>query len=237
MSDFIAALPMYDRPECRAETDASWARLRDVLRAKEIDAPEELTRGCGDLHTLWRHPRLLFAQTCWGPMEQGLSGHVHVVGQPDYSAYEGGAGELYSSAIVMPGADRGAQAPSDGSALLPLELLRGRRLAYNGLDSMSGILALSRDLAAIDKSLDIFPEKIETGSHRASALAVAEGRADICSVDCRSWHLIRRYDAFADSLTVIGWTARRKGLPFICSKAMPDGVVHAVREAAAGLKL
>jgi ABC-type phosphate/phosphonate transport system substrate-binding protein len=101
---------------------------------------------------------------------------------------------------------------------------------------MSGVLALSRDLDAMDESLDVFPEKIETGSHRASALAVAEGRADVCALDCRSWALIQHYDAFAQGLAVVGWTAKRKGLPFICSKAMPDEVVHALREAVAGLK-
>jgi ABC-type phosphate/phosphonate transport system substrate-binding protein len=235
MSDFIAALPMYDRPECRDETDASWARLRAALRAAGIDAPQELTRGDGDLHALWRHPQLLFAQTCWGPMEQGLAAFVHVVGQPDYSAYEGGARELYSSAIVMRRGG-GVPAPADGAALLPLDLLRGRRLAYNGLDSMSGILALGRDLEAIGEGLGIFTRKIETGSHRASAMAVAEGRADVCALDCRSWALVRRYDAFAEDLVVVGWTARRKGLPFICSKKMPDEVVRALRAAIPGLK-
>ena len=58
--------------------------------------PDEL-----DFHKLWLHPALLFAQTCWGPMELGLSKHVQVVGQPSYDAYEGGQGELYSSALVM----------------------------------------------------------------------------------------------------------------------------------------
>ena len=40
---------------------------------------------------LWRHPGLLFAQTCWGPLEQGLDQHVVVVGQPSYDGVEGGA--------------------------------------------------------------------------------------------------------------------------------------------------
>ena len=114
---------MYDWPEARAETDAVWARLRDALRAAGLAAPDRLARrnadlppvpggirdGQGnviapdpatlrpeglDLHTLWRHPSLLFAQACWGPLELGLNTHVRVIGQPDYSAYEGGAGGL-----------------------------------------------------------------------------------------------------------------------------------------------
>jgi hypothetical protein len=139
MSPFIAALPMYDWPETRAAVDGEWARLRDALREGAIDAPERLARRNGDLapvpggihdgsgrmiapdpatlppneldpHVLWRHPGLLFAQTCWGPMGLGLAEHVRVIGQPDYSAFEGGEGELYSSAIVV----RRSGAPPSG---------------------------------------------------------------------------------------------------------------------------
>ena len=95
---------MYDWPESRAETDAEWARLRARLRRAGIDAPETSgapqcrSAGCAgrhsrrdgrviapdpatlppdelDFQTLWKHPQLLFAQTCWGPMEQGLARH------------------------------------------------------------------------------------------------------------------------------------------------------------------
>ena len=101
-------------PKCAAETDAQWARLRDAFRREGIDAPEKLVRRNADLppvpggirdaagaliapdpgtlppdeldfHELWLHPALLFAQTCWGPMELGLAEHVQVVGQPSYS--------------------------------------------------------------------------------------------------------------------------------------------------------
>ena len=49
MSNFIAALPMYDWPETRAETDAEWARIRDSLRAQGVDAPESVVRRNADL--------------------------------------------------------------------------------------------------------------------------------------------------------------------------------------------
>ncbi len=101
MTDRIAALPMYDWPEVRAETNAQWARIRDALRTAGIDAPETLTRETGDLYDFWRRPELLFAQTCWGPMGDGLAEHVHVIGQPDYSDVEGGEGEFYRSVVLM----------------------------------------------------------------------------------------------------------------------------------------
>ena len=71
---------MYDWPEPRAEVDAEWATIRDLLR-QGLDAPQKLSRDI-ELDGAVASPDLLFAQTCWGPMELGLAEHVQVVGQP-----------------------------------------------------------------------------------------------------------------------------------------------------------
>jgi ABC-type phosphate/phosphonate transport system substrate-binding protein len=261
---------MYDWPEARGEVDALWAGLRTRFLAAGIEAPETLARRNGDLPavpgdirdregrviapdpatlppdelnfpTLWKHPGLLLAQTCWGPMEQGLDEHVVVVGQPRYDGIEGGYGELYSSAILMrrssPSPVRGGSAHSAGVGVaqpLPLDLLRNSRLAFNSADSMSGILALTRDLEALGESLAIFGERIETGSHRASIVAVAQGRADVCAIDCKSWQLAERHEPAAADLQVVGWTALRKGLPFITSRHTSPEVVARMRSVLSG---
>lgn len=265
MSELIAALPMYDWPEVRGEVDAQWVRLRDAFRQKGIDAPQAIVRRNGDLppmpggihdaegeliapdpatlppdeldyHKLWLHPALLFAQTCWGPMELGLSSHVQVVGQPSYDAYEGGQGELYSSALVMrTGEGPEARSPADGKAVLPLDLIRGRRFTFNSLDSMSGTIGLTRDLQAVSESLDIFSSRSESGGHRASIVTVAEGKADIAAIDCESWALAQRFEPASRRVAIVGWTARRKGLPFITARTTPEKTVKAMREALAGL--
>lgn len=257
----IAALPMYDWPESRADTGAEWAGLRARLMAAGIDAPEKIVRRNRDLPpvsggirdregrviapdpatlppdeldfpTLWKHPDLLFAQTCWGPMEEGLAEHVTVIGQPSYDGIEGGRGALYSSAILMRrGSAPQASAPTDGRAILPLDLIRGKRFAYNSTDSMSGIIALTRDLEAAGETLAIFSERIETAAHRASIVAVAEGRADVCAVDCRSWHLAKLHEPSASDVEVVGWTALRKGLPYITSRHTPSDAVSRLRAA------
>jgi ABC-type phosphate/phosphonate transport system substrate-binding protein len=257
MSEFIAALPMYDWPEVADAVDAEWSAIRDRLRAAGIDAPERLVRRNADMPpvpggirdasgawiaadpatlppdaldfpTLWRHPKLLFAQTCWGPMELGLSYHVRVIGQPDYSPFEGGEGPLYSSAIVIRRSDAGAPVddrppPSGGRADMPIDLLADRRLAFNSRDSMSGWLAPSRDLAALGAGPAIFSAQRETGGHRLSMIAVARGDADVAALDCRSWALARRFEPAAQELRVIGWTARRPGLPYITAPGSPVG--------------
>jgi ABC-type phosphate/phosphonate transport system substrate-binding protein len=265
MSEWVAALPMYDWPEARGEVDAQWARLRDAFRERGIDAPEAIARRNGDLppvpggihdaqgaliahdpatlppdeldfQKLWLHPALLFAQTCWGPMELGLSSHVQVIAQPSYDAYKGGQGELYSSALVMrTGEGPEARSPADGSALIPLDLIRGRRFAFNNLDSMSGLIGLTRDLEAMGESLDIFSSRSESGGHRSSIVAVAEGKADVAAIDCESWALAQRFEPAAQKVRVVGWTGRRKGLPFITARTTPEKTIRAMREALAGL--
>lgn len=238
---------MYDWPEARAETDLVWGVIRERLRNDGIAAPDQLSRRNGDLPAvpggmmdrpgrvlaadpaeldpdqlalpcLWYHPNLLLAQTCWGPMEQGLEDHVALIGQPDYSAYEGGDGALYSSALLMrrdyrPSMPR-ATAPGDR---LPMGLLRGARFAFNGNDSMSGLIGLRRDLAFEGEGLSFFSVQTRTGSHRGSIRAVATGNADLCAIDCRTLDLARRFEPAMKGLVVIGWTSKRKGLPFIMS--------------------
>jgi ABC-type phosphate/phosphonate transport system substrate-binding protein len=310
MHTHVVALPMYDWPEARGETDAEWARISAALRAAGVDAPIRLAR-CNadlpavpggirdaegrpiapdpatlppddlDLATLWRHPALLLAQTCWGPMESGLQEHVQVVGQPDYSAYQGGAGPLYSSAILMrstgippsalpgispsreeiirydgshpvgtgpkegpgsgegvisllegemPGrAEGGVPPPASGAPLIPVLLLRGKRFAYNDSTSLSGFLGLKKDLEAAGEGLSIFSDSIETGAHRLSVRAVAEGRADVAAIDCRSLLHCRRFEPAAAALEVVGWTARRPGLPFVTSRLTPPERVALLR--------
>lgn len=251
MSDFIAALLMYDWPERRAEVDAEWVGLRDRLRAAGVNAPEALVRRNADMpavpggikdahgkvtapdparlppdemdfHVLWRHPKLLFAQTCWGPMELGLADDVELIGQPDYSALEGGQGAFYSSAIVMRrgATDRVVAAPAAGQPLIPLDLLRGKRFAYNGTDSMSGVVAITRDLQALGEGPALFSARLESGGHRNSIVMVAAGEADVAAIDCRSWALAQRFEPASRHVAPIGWTGLRKGLPFIMAKPL-----------------
>lgn len=259
MNSLVAALPMYDWPERRSDVDAEWEKIRDRLREAGVDAPELLARRNGDLppvpggirdqqgnliardpatlppdefdlETLWRHPGLLLAQTCWGPMiETDLQSHVRVVHQPDYSAFEGGQGTFYSSAIVMRAIQSPTRAPADGSAVLPLDLLRGSRFAFNDPHSRSGRLGLKADLDAVGEGLAIFAELVQTGAHRLSIRAVAEGRADVAAIDCRSWALAQRFEPAAAGLQAVGWTARRLGLPFVAAEKLPGEALSAVR--------
>ncbi len=234
---YVAALPMYDWPERRQQVDAQWEVLRDALLDAGIDAPERLARSNADLPgvdlapdefdlaVLWQHPNLLFAQTCYGPLALWLKG-VRVVGQEDYAGVEGGEGEFYSSAIVMrrdavsplkllSEAPPPPAPPLKGEGSLRPAFFGGLRLAYNAEDSMSGYLALERELDGRNAGMDIFSDLIVSGGHRKSIRMVAGGEADVAAVDCKSWALAQTHEAAARELVVVGWTQKRLGLPFV----------------------
>ena len=197
--------------------------IRDAAGALIAKDPGTLPPDEFDFDSLWRHPNLLFAQTCWGPLELWLGASVHVIAQDDYTGVEGGRGALYSSAIVM--RKTGGESPhAAGSAGISpakgdiVRKLSGLRFAYNVADSMSGYLALERDLAAEGSSLDVFKQRIISGGHRKSIRMVAEGLADVAAIDCVSWKLALQHEPAAHDLMVAGWTTKRKGLPFITAR-------------------
>ena len=83
-----------EKPSCAAMPTCRRCRAASVTADGKVIAPDPATLPPDELdfQTLWRHPELLFAQTCWGPMELGLAEHVRVVGQPSYDGFEGGQG-------------------------------------------------------------------------------------------------------------------------------------------------
>lgn len=215
----IAALPMYDWPETRAEMDGWYA----ALRRKAPVLPATLTR-TDDLHTLWRDPALILSQTCWGPLSLGLDACLLVLAQPDYGDVPGGRGPFYRSALV---ARKGGAIPVPDHPGPALPALAGQ-LAFNSRDSLSGWLSLVQDAGDPAGWADGL---VETGGHRASIRAVAEGRADLAAIDCRSWAQALAHEPCARELVVIGWTAERPGLPFVTARATDEDTAQALAAA------
>jgi len=215
----VASLPMYDWPEVRWANDALWAAIRDRLRAAGIDAPDTLDRErpSGEV---WRDPALVLSQTCGYPYATALRGHVRIVGTSAYEA-EGCAGPFYSSVLV-------ARANRDAGALAAF---RGERFAFNSRDSLSGYVVLRQAMQA-EGLADSAVRWVETGSHRGSVLAVAEGRADLAAIDAVCWALAtRREPDAAARLRVIATTPLRPGLPLITAGHRGDAGAEAIRAA------
>jgi ABC-type phosphate/phosphonate transport system substrate-binding protein len=196
----IAALPMYDGPEAAAANDRFWALIRDGLRAAGQGAPDALTR-TDDLWAVWQSPDLVLAQTCGLPFRARLHDRVTLVGTPDYGV-EGCPPGYYRSVLV-------ARADDPRLALVDFD---GATLAYNEALSQSGWAA---PLAAAAEAGIVLRPGPMTGAHRASARAVAEGRAALAAIDAVTWRMIRGPDRLEDALRVVGHTAPTPGLPLI----------------------
>jgi len=227
----LACLPMYDWPEERAAVDALWA---DIRAHAADDLPAALTRPADEaaMFALWRDPALVLGQTCWGPISQGMLPGLRVLAQPDYSDMNGGQGPLYRSVII---AREGQARPAHTGigADLAEGLLSGSIFAANARHSLSGWLALAQDLGA-DPAQGA-AGVVMTGGHRASIRLVAEGRADLAAVDCRSWALARRHEPCAEGLVVIGWTKARPGLPYVTGPQTSPALLARLRETLIGM--
>jgi ABC-type phosphate/phosphonate transport system substrate-binding protein len=194
----IASLPMYDLPEIRWATDAWWRGL-----SRYIGVECELERAPA-YRRCWDSPELVFSQTCGYPLTHALRNKVGLVATPHYDA-DGCDGPLYCSILLA----REASAP---------EKFRGKIAAFNGPDSMSGMLALKLAFAPLAEGRRFFSRAIETGSHLNSLDAVRTGEADVCAIDAVTLALARRYRPGAvEGLVEIARSPRVPGLPFITS--------------------
>ena len=192
----IASLPMYDRPETAAANDRLW----QGVRARLGYGPNALSRD-GDLWDDWLSPDLLLSQTCGYPYRARLHGKVTLVGSPVLALPDCPAGYYYSVFVARAEDPRAA-----------VQDYATARFAYNEALSQSGWAAPQTWAAARGFA---FSNPIQSGAHRASARAVAEGRADIAAVDALSWSIMRQHDAFTDDLCVLARTEPTPALPYI----------------------
>jgi hypothetical protein len=208
---------MYDWPEVQWANDALWAAIAERLRARGIDAPDALDRARPS-EDVWLDPGLLLSQACGFPFATRLRRHVQLVGTPHH-AVDGCRGPYYSSFIVVRKED-----PAQW-----FSKFRGARAAVNARDSLSGFVAFKAALRR--NGPGVTPtDWLETGSHRESLRAVADGRADIASLDAVCWALGKEYEADAVSeLRILSQTALRPGLPLVTAMTHDPTVVEAIR--------
>lgn len=216
----VASLPMYDLPELRPAAEAIWLSMARTLRASGFEGtPARLT--WAPPRQLWRDRELLFSQTCGYPLVHGYSGRLRPIATPCYHA-AGCSGPHYRSAIVV-------RRSSDYQTLTDC---RGRTCAVNSWDSLSGWQALAALVAPLADGGGFFGSARLTGSHLASAEAVASGAADLAAIDAICWaQLSRHRPTVAGALRVLDWTGPAPGLPFVTSADAEDHVVRRLRSA------
>ncbi|MFZ9199015.1 MAG: phosphate/phosphite/phosphonate ABC transporter substrate-binding protein [Paracoccaceae bacterium] len=214
----IASLGMYDRAETAGANDRLWALIAAGLRARGLNAPDALTRGDTAYWAAWRDPSLVLSQTCGFPYRAKLHDQVALVATPDYGI-EGCPAGYYASVFVARASD-----------LRTLPEFCTARFAYNEGLSQSGWAAPQNHAAPMGFQ---FQPSLETGGHRLSALAVAEGRADLAAIDALTWRMIQRWEPMAADLREVARTAPTPGLPYIAAKgADTEAIFQALVEAA-----
>lgn len=218
----IASLGMYDPPPLQAANDRLWQLIRAGLRRRGLNAPEALTRGEDAYWPAWQSPALVLSQTCGLPFRARLHQRVTLIGTPDYGV-EGCAPGYYRSVLVVR-RDDPRQSLADFAPA---------RLAYNEALSQSGWAAPLACFA--ERGLTPTPA-LQTGSHAASAQAVAEGAADIAAIDAVTWAILCDHNPVARALRIVGKTAPTPGLPLIAAPGADAAAsFDAVAEAIAAL--
>ena len=216
----IALLPMYDFPWTAAANDALWAAIFARLSEAGVQSPMNLTRG-GDLAALWRHPRLVFGQSCGYPYVTGLNQAVALIAAPEYE-FPGCEGAAHRSFIIRRAGD-----PRRG-----LSEFRGATAALNAHDSNTGMNLFRAAIAPFARGAPFFRAIVVTGSHEASVEAIAGGQADLASIDCVSFALIGRgRPELIERVAVVAESAPSPGLPFIASARLGRSTIDAAREA------
>lgn len=212
---------MYDWPEVAGATDALWRAIAVRLADAGLAAPSALDRSQAG-EAIWLDPNLVLSQTCGYPYATELGGVVRLVATPVYEA-EGCEGPLYSSMVVA----------RRGEGVASLADLSARRFAFNARNSLSGYVAPVTAMRGVGLSLAEM-DWVETGSHRASVRAVADGQADAAAIDAVCWALAKRHEAEAAArLEVIDNTPLRPALPFITAGRRSPEDAAAIRNAMA----
>lgn len=217
----IASLMMYQRPQLKDAHDRYWELIRENLAAASIESPVQLSQDAEEFH-VWTHPGLVLSQTCGMPFRTVLRDKVALVGTPDFGLADCPPG-YYRSALVV-------RADDPRTDLLDF---KDAVFAYNQTFSQSGYAAPYWHMNAQGMWFDHF---LHTEQHLLSAKAVADGRADIASLDAVSWRLMAQYEPFAANLRVLEWTAPTPGLPLITALGNDmDAIFTAVENAIAAL--
>ena len=215
----IASLPMYHSN--MAPVEELWRAIAGRLRVLGVHQVQPTLTWPQDFSAHWRAPDLLLSQTCGYPLVTQLAGKVQVVGGFHYSA-PGCRGVLNRSQLVV----------RDGDPAKTLADLRGRRVAYNGVNSQSGYNSLRALVAPLARDGKFFDSHLETGAHHTSVMAVRDGLADVASIDCVSLAGFARYKPeLVRGVRVLGQSAPYPGLPLITAAGTDVATLAALRSA------
>ena len=221
----IATLPWYDLREVRPALDGLWASVASRLRAAGLsNVPSHLMRG-EDYESQWHDERLLLGQACGYDMVLDERPPLKIVATPHFDL-DGCSGPTYRSFIVVP----------ESSHAEELEDLRGTHCVINNVTSHSGANSLRALLVSrLDVGQRFFSRVTVSGSHERSIAMLQRGEADIATIDCVTWGLLKLHrPEELEGVRIIDRTAPAPAPPFVTHIRTPPHLVSHLRAALSG---
>ena len=217
----IASLPMYDFPEVRDATDALWQVMAGhLLREGVVHTPPQLVHD-EHLNDLWSDPELFISQCCGYDIVHRYQHRLQVLATPCFDV-PGCCDNNYASIIVVP----------EHSPYRDVVDMYGTVAAVNGPDSHSGTNALLALVAPFARDTKFFSEVKISGSHAASLETLQKGEADVASVDCVTYALLRRYRPRAVAGTrALGLTYAAPAPPYVTRTTIDRDTVTRMQNA------
>lgn len=159
-----------------------------------------------------RDPDLMIGYTCGYPLMRFLRDDLVPICVPVFDL-PGCQGKFYSSHIIVP-TESNIQSLSDCKGLVA---------AINGRDSNSGMNVFRHAIALQEGSKPFFTEVLETGSHHQSVVAISSNQAQVATIDCVSYALIKdQWPDLVKKVRGIGFTEQTCGLPFVVPVASAE---------------
>jgi len=213
---------MYWFTETKAAHVAFWVLVRDHLRANGVKAPKSLNE-MKSPYEVWSAQDLTLSHICSLPYRLEFKDKVTRIGASDYGLEGCGPGQYRALFIVRD--DHPAENPED---------LNAATMALNSDDSHSGWgdaanWAIARDIR--------FNPRRWTGSHQNSLGTVVAGGAEFCTIDARTFEVLKMIDPHTQLVRVIGATDPSPGMTFVTARGNdPAPFREAIRSAIASME-
>jgi len=202
-------LPMYAFPEL---DEANAAFLAALARALRLEYGAE---GSAE--------DTLFSQVCGYPLLTSERDRFSVLAAPCYDL-PGCHGATHRSFIVV----------SAEARYRELTELRGSIFALNERSSNSGMNLARSAFARVAQRRPFFKKILLSGSHAESLALVASGAADVASIDCITYGLLRTHrPAAVAGCRILAETSPTPAPPFVTSSRTPPALAAALQRALA----
>jgi ABC-type phosphate/phosphonate transport system substrate-binding protein len=215
-----ASLPMYPLPETASATGSFWDALCGRLVANDHDLrdlvfEDPLAKAAERLDS-----NVVFTQFCGYPLLKLFRGRGLVLAAPCF-AFAGCEGSDHCAFFTVRAED-----PAER-----LEDLRGRVFGCNSKLSNTGMNLPRLALARIAGGRPFFRSVVLTGGHLASLDHLDRQTIDVCSIDCVTWGLFRKFrPADAKRYRILARTAPSPSLPYITSVATDAQMIAGLRD-------